>query len=57
MADDGKPPATIDYRRASNRAEEYQKPMVSGGSEVKQVFESASHSFCQLDYPVYGLDS
>src|SRR6516165_12073517 len=30
--------------------------MVGGGSEVDEVFESASHSFCELDDTVYGLD-
>ena len=30
--------------------------VVSGGSEVDEVFKSPSHSFCQLDYTVDGLD-
>src|SRR6516225_5945184 len=30
--------------------------MVGGGSEVDEAFESASHSFCELDDTVYGLD-
>src|SRR6202011_1650716 len=30
--------------------------VVSGGSEVDEVFKSPSHSFCWLDYTVYGLD-
>ena len=30
--------------------------LVGGGSEVDEVFKSASHSFCELDDTVYGLN-
>src|SRR6516165_2798646 len=31
-------------------------PVVGGGSEVDEVLESPSHSFCELDDTVNGLD-
>jgi hypothetical protein len=35
---------------------EFAGPVVGGGSEVDEVLESPSHSFCELDDAVYGLD-
>ena len=35
---------------------EFTGAVVGGGSEVDEVLESPSHSFCELDDIVYGLD-